>query len=184
MRKYAVALLLLLLSPPAWALTVAGVNVPPAVSASGEILSLNGAGIRSKFFVKVYVGALYTGKKVSTSDELLRDPGAKAVRMHFVHRKVEKEKIVEAFAEGLSKNAPEAARSPEAKTFLSWFAEDFVAGDTVGIDLSPDGTLSASRNGKPLGTLRSPALARGVLLIWFGERPADEGLKKGMLGRE
>ena len=184
MRKFAVALSLLLLSSPAWGLTIAGVNVPPAVSAAGKTLSLNGAGVRSKFFVKIYVGALYTGKKVSTADELLRDPGEKAVRMHFVHRKVEKEKIVEAFAEGLEKNAPEAARSREAKTFLSWFVDDFVAGDTVGIDLSPDGSLSASHNGKPLGTLRSPALARGVLLIWFGEKPADEGLKKGMLGRE
>jgi hypothetical protein len=34
-----------------------------------------------------------------------------------------------------------------------------------------------------LGTVRNPALARAVLLIWFGEKPADGGLKKGMLGQ-
>jgi len=184
MRRLAVVLWLLLLSSPAWALTVAGVNVPPAVSVGQKALSLNGAGVRTKFFVKVYVGALYTEKKVSTTDELLRDPGEKAVRMHFVIKKVEKEKIVEAFAEGLANNAPEIALAANAKTFLSWFRNDFVAGDTVGIDVSPDGALSASQNGKELGTLRDPALARAVLLIWFGERPADAGLKKGMLGRE
>lgn len=184
MRKLAAALSLLLLSSPSWALTVAGVNVPPAASVSGKTLSLNGAGVRTKFFVKVYVGALYTERKVSTADELLRDPGEKVVRMHFVHRKVEKEKIVEAFAEGLAKNAPDTARSPEARTFLSWFASDFAAGDTVEFAFSPDGSLSASRNGMPLGTSRDPALARGVLRIWFGEKPADEGLKNGMLGRE
>jgi hypothetical protein len=184
MKKFLVVISLLLMSAPAWALEVAGVTVPPAVSVGQKTLSLNGAGVRSKFFVKVYVGALYTEKKVTTTDELLGDPGEKAVRMHFVLKKVEKEKIVDAFAEGMANNAPEAARSADAKTFLSWFRNDFVAGDTVGIDVSPDGALSASHNGKALGTLRDPALARAVLLIWFGEKPADAGLKKGMLGRE
>ncbi|HEX9190852.1 MAG TPA: chalcone isomerase family protein, partial [Candidatus Deferrimicrobiaceae bacterium] len=103
---------------------------------------------------------------------------------HFVHKKEEKEKIVDAFAEGLANNSPEAARSAGAKTFLSWFTHDFVAGDAVGIDVSPDGALSAFHNGKALGTLRDPSLARAVLLIWFGEKPADAGLKKGMLGRD
>jgi hypothetical protein len=183
MRTLAIVLTLLL-SAPAWALEVAGVNVPATATVAGKTLSLNGAGVRSKFFVKVYVGALYTEKKVATTEELLRDPGEKAVRMHFVHKKVEKEKIVEVFAEGLANNAPETAHSANAKTFLSWFRNDFVAGDTVGIDVSPDGALSASHNGKALGTLRDPAFARAVLLIWFGEKPADAGLKKGMLGRE
>jgi hypothetical protein len=183
-KEFVAAVALVLLSSSAWALEVAGVNVPPAVTVGRKILNLNGAGVRTKFFVKVYVGALYTEKNVSTTDELLRDPGEKAVRMHFVHRKVEKEKIVDAFAEGLANNAPEAARSAEAKTFLSWFRNDFVAGDTVGIDVSPDGALSATHNGKALGTLRDPALARAVLLVWFGEKPADGGLKKGMLGRD
>jgi hypothetical protein len=59
---------------------------------------------------------------------------------------------------------------------------DFVAGDTVDISLSPDGTVTATHNGKALGTVRSPALVQGILLIWFGEKPADGGLKKGMLG--
>ena len=102
--------------------------------------------------------------------------------MNFVHEKVEKEKIVEAFAEGLANNSPAVAQSAEAKAFLSWFKSDFVAGDTVDIPVSPDGTVSATHNGKALGTVRSPALAQGVLLIWFGEKPADGSLKKGMLG--
>jgi chalcone isomerase-like protein len=182
MRKLAVALSFLLLSSHAWALDVAGVNVAPTVSAREKTLTLNGAGIRKKLFVKVYVGSLYTERKVTTPAQLLADPGEKFIRMSFVYRKVEKEKIIEAFTEGLANNSPGVARSPEAKAFLSWFTADFVAGDTVDISLSPDGTVAASHNGKALGTVRSPALVQGVLLIWFGEKPADGGLKKGMLG--
>jgi len=95
---------------------------------------------------------------------------------------VDKGDIVKAFAEGLENNSPAVARSAEAKAFLSWFTADFVAGDTVDISLSADGTVAASHNGKTLGTVRSPALVQGVLLIWFGEKPADGDLKKGMLG--
>jgi len=183
MRKLAVALSFLLLSSQAFALEVAGVNVAPTVSAHQKTLTLNGAGIRKRLFVKVYVGSLYTERKVTTTAQLVADPGGKLVRMNFVYKKVEKEKIVDAFAEGLANNSPAVARSVEAKAFLSWFTADFLAGDTVDISLSPDGTVAASHNGKALGTVRSPALAQGVLLIWFGEKPADDGLKKGMLGQ-
>jgi len=182
MKKLAVALSFLLLSSHAWALDVAGVNVAPTVSAREKTLTLNGAGIRKKLFVKVYVGSLYTERKVTTPAQLLADPGEKLIRMSFVYKKVEKEKIVEAFAEGLANNSTGVASSAEAKAFLSWFTADFVAGDTVDISLFPDGTVSASHNRKALGTVRSPALVQGVLLIWFGEKPADGGLKKGMLG--
>ena len=182
MRKLAVALSFLLLSSQSFALDVAGVNVAPTVSARQKTLTLNGAGIRKKLFIKVYVGSLYTERKVTTPAQLLADPGEKLIRMNFVHKKVEKEKIVDAFAEGLANNSPGVAASTEAKAFLSWFTADFVAGDSVDISLSPDGAVAASHNGKALGTVRSPALVQGVLLIWFGEKPADGGLKKGMLG--
>jgi len=184
MRKLAAALSFLLLSSHAFALDVAGVNVAPTVAVQQKTLMLNGAGVRKKYLtVKVYVGSLYTERKVTTPAQLLADPGVKMIRMNFVYKKVEKEKIVEAFAEGLENNSPGVARSAEAKAFLSWFTADFLAGDTVDISLSPHGTVAASHNGKALGTVRSPELAQGVLLIWFGEKPADGGLKKGMLGQ-
>jgi len=183
MKKLAVALSFLLLSSNVWALDVAGVNVAPTVSARQKTLTLNGAGIRKSFFIKVYVGSLYTERKVTTPAQLLADPGEKLIRMNFVYKKVEKEKIIKAFAEGLANNSPAVARSAEAKAFLSSFKDDFVAGDTVDIFLSPGGTVAASHNGKALWTVRSPALAQGVLLIWFGEKPADGSLKKGMLGQ-
>ncbi len=183
MGKLVVALSFLLISSQAYALEVAGANIAPTVTAGEKTLTLNGTGLRRKLFFKVYVGALYLERKVASRDELLKDPGEKRIRMSFIHKKVEKEKIVEAFAEGLSNNSPDAARSADAKAFLSWFTSDFVAGDTVDIALGSDGSVSATHNGKALGTLRNPSLARAVLLIWFGEKPADAGLAKGMLGQ-
>ena len=127
-------------------------------------------------------GALYLERKTTSREGLLDDPGDKLIRMYFVYRKVEKEKIVEAFADGLRKNPPAVAGTADANAFLSWFGSDFIAGDRVDIALASDGTVSADRNGRRLGTLRNPDLSRAVLRIWFGEKPADSGLEKGMLG--
>ena len=182
MKKLFVVLAFLLLSVNSYAVDVAGVALDPTVGVNDKTLTLNGYGIRTKFFFKVYIGALYTAKRVTTSAELLQSPDDKLIRLHFLHSKVEKEKITGAFAEGFANNAPDVATSGDAKTFLSFFTNDFVKGDTVDLVLGADGTVVARQNGKVLGTLRSAKLVNGILLIYVGPKPADESLKRGFLG--
>ncbi len=182
MKRLILCLLLLIWSQPVLALEVAGVKLAPQVEVAGQTLRLNGYGIRKKFFFKIYVGSLYTARPVHSTEQALADAGGKLIRMDFLYHKVDKGKIVGAFAEGFAKNSPQLMDSEEAKTFLRWFDADFVAGDRVDLMLAADGTVSASHNGRLLGSLKSPALARGVLLIYLGAEPADEDMKEGMLG--
>jgi Chalcone isomerase-like len=182
MKILLLAVLLLLLPHGAFALEVAGVPVEQTEVVNNQTLRLNGSGIRKKFFVKVYVGSLYAAKRLATSGEVLNDPGDKLIRMRFLHSKVGKEKIVEAFAEGFANNAPELVAAGEGKKFLAFFTDDFVKGDTVDLQLAADGTVTAKHNRKVLGSVKSARLAQGILTIYFGDKPADETLKKGMLG--
>jgi Chalcone isomerase-like len=178
-----VAALLLLGAGTAAALEVQGVQIEPTVTVQGEALRLNGYGIREKFFFDIYLGSLYTAQPVASTEAALAAPGSKLIRMNFLYHKVDREKIVEAFAEGYEKNSPQLAGGAPAKAFLGWFVHDFVRGDVVDLELDADGTVAARQNGTLLGSLRSPELARGVLLIYLGDKPADAGLKQGMLGR-
>lgn len=173
----------LILAAPAFALEVGGVQLEPAVTVNSHTLKLNGYGIRKKFFVKVYVGSLYAEKRLTTPAEALRDGGSKLIRMNFLHSRVEKEKIVEAFREGFANNSPDMAGSAEVKKFLSLFTADFNRGDVVDLALGADGTVTARHNNRSLGTIPSGRLARAVLAIYLGEKPADEALKTGMLGK-
>lgn len=182
MKRILLLVLLLIFSRSAFALEVAGVPVAQTVVVNNQILMLNGSGIRKKFFVKVYVGSLYAARRLATGREVLQDDGNKLIRMQFLYRKVGREKIIEAFSEGFSNNVPELAASGEEKRFFSFFTSDFVRGDTVDLQLGVDGTVVVRHNGRTLGTMRSPRLAHGLLAIYFGEKPADEGLKRGMLG--
>ncbi len=164
------------------ALEVAGVSLVQTVTVNGQQMKLHGYGIRKKFFVKVYIGSLYATKRFASASEALKDNGDKLIRMNFLHSKVEKEKIIEAFSEGLANNSPELIGSPEVKKFLSLFTADFSKGDVVDLLLAADGSVAASHNGRSLGTVPSSRLARGVFAIYMGDKPADESLKKGMLG--
>ncbi|MBI2355525.1 MAG: chalcone isomerase family protein [Deltaproteobacteria bacterium] len=176
-------MLTIFLAGPAAALEVAGVTLEPALTANGHTLKLNGYGIRKRFFVKVYIGSLYSERRLATAAEALADSGDKVIRMNFLHSRVEKGKITEAFSEGFANNSPELAGSAEAKRFLSFFSADFSKGDVVDLSLGGDGTVSATHNGRSLGTIKSARLAHGILAIYLGERPADEALKTGMLGK-
>jgi len=184
MRSLLLLLIVLSLALPALALEIAGVPIEPAVTVNNQQLKLNGSGIRKKLFIKVYIGSLYASKKLSSGSEALKDPGAKLIRMNFLHSKVDKEKIIDAFSEGIANNSPDLAGSSEAKKFLALFNADFVRGDVVDLLLGADGSVTAKHNGRQLGTVVSPRLASGVLAIYLGDKPADDGLKKGMLGKD
>ena len=183
MRLFLLASCFLLLSTGnLFAKTVYDINLPDTVTVAGETLQLNGYGLRKKFFFKIYLGSLYTREKATTTEQVLAMPGAKLIRMNFIYKKVEREKITQAFVEGFAKNSPQLVGNPDLEQFLHLFNADFFAGDQVDLELAADGTVSVRQNSEALGEISSSVLAKAVLLIYLGEDPADSSLKKGMLG--
>ena len=61
---------------------VAGVRLPGTTTAAGKTLILNGAGVRTRFFFKVYVLGLYLERPVTDAAEVL---GTDAVRRAELH---------------------------------------------------------------------------------------------------
>jgi len=173
----------LLFASQSSALEVAGVQVDQTVTVNGQQLKLNGYGIRKKFFIKIYIGSLYASRHLSSAATVYGDNGNKLIRMNFLHSKVEKEKIIGAFNEGFTNNSPDLAGSAEVKKFLGLFTADFMHGDVVDLAIGSDGSVSASHNGRHLGTVTSPKFGRAVLAIYLGDKPADTSLKSGMLGK-
>lgn len=94
----------LLLASAAMAATtdIAGVKVEDSANVGGVKLQLNGAGIRYKI-VKIYVGELYTTKKVSSLEELVAAPGPKRLSMTFL-REVEAGSFGKLLTRGMEDN--------------------------------------------------------------------------------
>ena len=78
---------LLLISLPAYAKDIAGVMVNDSLQTEeGTTLQLNGAGIRSKFFMDIYIAELYMEKPSTVAAEVIGDKGKKRIVMHFLYK--------------------------------------------------------------------------------------------------
>jgi len=175
----------LLAVPGLHAAEVAGVRIEERLQLGANELVLNGAGIRSKFFIKVYVGALYVGEKTSSPAAIIDSTAPRRVSMRLL-RDLDAESLHAALDEGLRNNVPEAelaALKVQAEQLAGIMKGIGKAreGDTVAIDFSGEG-VSVALNGQARGKVAGAAFARALLKVWLGEKPADASLKKAMLG--
>ncbi len=171
---------------PAQALELEGISFPDTVEVSGQPLQFNGAGLRSKFFVSVYVGGLYLPTTSSTVNDILSMPGAKRVAMHFIYDEISATKIRDAWLEGFTDNNSEQVMG-EIQAKIEAFNElwpTLKAGDTAWVDYLPGKGTQITLNNKILGIVEGEKFNQAVLRIWLGDNPVDSDLKAGMLKTE
>ncbi|MGI9336400.1 MAG: chalcone isomerase family protein [Gammaproteobacteria bacterium] len=164
---------------------IAGVKVPGEARVGGKSLLLNGAGLRSRFFVKVYVGALYLGTRTVDAVRAMQMRGPKRIAMHVVYDEIEEKKVRGAFEEGFENNtsdAEHAALKGKMNAFVALFPA-LERGDVALIDLIPGDGIHVTINGEKRGSVPGDELQPAVMGIWLGEDPADSDLKEGMLGQ-
>ena len=91
------------------AFEVGGVNLPQSATLSdGNVVVLNGAGVRQKFFMDVYVGALYVMSPTSSAETLLTSAEANRVELHILYDKIPAKNLVKGWNDGFKAN-----QSPE-----------------------------------------------------------------------
>lgn len=152
---------------------------------SNELL-LNGAGLRSKLFFKVYVAAFYVSQKSPTPAVLL-DAGNPRRMSLILLRDLDAETLYRALHDGLKDNNSEAELAA-LKTTIDQFAAimqkigNARSGETVAIDFTGDG-VGVSLNGEGRGKVLSAPFGQALLKVWLGENPVDASLKKALLGQ-
>lgn len=184
MRKIFAVLVLLTLSLPVVAATLAGVTMPDSLSVADRTLVLNGMGIRSKWFVKVYVAGLYVEKKSANAEEIIQSDSTKRIQLQFV-RGVSKDQISEAFDESLKANAPgkAAALKTEIGQFLGAM-EPLKSGEQFAVTYVPGTGTTITVRGKDKATIPGAEFGQLVFSMWLGPKPPSADLKNGMLGKK
>ena len=176
---------LLAVPMPGGAAEVSGIEIPDQVRLEKQTLILNGAGVRRKFFFRIYAGALYLPRATTDAEEAITMPGPKRVLMHFIYDELTREQIVEAWNDGFEANLEADQRHAlgEAISRFNGLFTGVAEGDEIYIDYLPGEGTRVMVNGTTRGIVEGEGLARAVLRIFLGEDPADSGLKRGMLGR-
>ena len=164
---------------------IAGIELADSYHVGQQSLLLNGAGIRSKLFIKIYVGALYLVKTSNSPADILAAPGAKSMQMTMLYKEVEAEKITQGWDDGFKANLTDTelkALEGRLKKFNALFRPALREGDVVRMDYSSDTGTRLNINNKQLGRIEGADFFAALLKVWIGEQPADKNLKKGLLG--
>ena len=167
----------------AWAASFAGVSFPDTIIIDNQNLNLNGIGLREKFWVDVYVAALYIPEKSSDYNKIIYAETPKKIELEFIYHTVTKEKMLASLKENLVRN-PKIAKAAEndLKKVYSWF-QDFHSKDTLSFEYVPNIGTTIHINKKNKGTIEGSDFMIAIFTIYLGPKPASEALKSKLLGK-
>jgi hypothetical protein len=177
---------LFLLPMAALAAEVAGVKIDDKTRVGASDLVLNGAGLRKRLFLQVYAMGLYVPQKTADAAALMDQPGPKRVAIHML-RDVSADAFSEALAEGIRNNHTDAEvkalelRLKELGTIMAGVGEA-KKGMAIHLDWTGSETQVAVQ-GKPVGKpIAGQDFYKALLRVWLGDKPAQDDLKKALLG--
>lgn len=164
-----------------------GVKLEPSAQVGAATLQLNGAGLRTRAFFKVYVAALYVPQKSTDAAALLAQKGARRITLTML-RNIDADSLSGALNDGLKANHTEAQLAGwkaqiEGLNASLKAAGEARKGDVIQIDFTPEAGTRVLLNGQPRGAaIPGEDFLTALLRVWLGDKPADGALKKGLLG--
>jgi len=186
LRRVSITLLtVLFFATSAFALEVAGVNMSDTIKVGGNDLVLNGAGVRTKFFIKAYVGGLYLKQKSSDAEKIMAADEPMAVRLVMTSGLVTSDKMESAVREGFE-NSTKGNIAPikdKIEAFINVFKAKLNKGDVFEFDNVPGKGVEIYKNGSLASTIQGLDFKKALFGIWLCDKPAQADLKNKMLGK-
>ena len=163
---------------------ISGVQLPDSIKVENKTLQLNGTGLRQAtlFKVNVYAGGLYLETPSHDAATILASDTSKSLEMVFM-RNVDAKDVSKAWNEGFEKNCePDcAALQPSLDKLRALMTTDMKKTGNMSIHFLPT-SVELIIAGQKVGAVEGKPFSKGLLKIWLGQNPPNEGLKKGLLG--
>ena len=163
---------------------ISGIKPAKTIKVGGQTLVFNGAGVREKFFLDLYVGSLYLENKTTDRESIVNEDRSMAIVLDIVSSMITSQKMIDAVNEGFEKSTKGnvAPLRDKIATFKSFFEEEIKKGDRYVIAYQKGVGVVVSKNGKSMPSIKGFEFKKALFGIWFGSEPADEELMEGMLG--
>lgn len=185
MKKICIVLSTLLLTLGSYAqVEISGVTPAKSIKVGEQNLKFNGAGLREKLFLDLYVGALYLENKTSDANQIIDANQSMAITIDVVSGLITSDKMISAIDEGFEKstNGKIDPLKEKIQQFKDAFKEEIVKGDRYVIAYTSSGGITVTKNGKLVKTISGFDFKKALFGIWLCDEPVDEDLKEGMLG--
>jgi hypothetical protein len=172
---------LVLATSPLLAASVDGVKIPDTVTVGDKTLKLNGAGVRKRAIIRVYVCGLYLENPSKDAAAIIASGETKSMRLRML-RAVEGSKISGAIAEGFENNS--ASSMSQLRPRLEKLAKmipDVKEGDEIALTWIADQGTVVNVRGTNTGTIEGRDFADALFSVWLGANPVQDDLKAALL---
>lgn len=179
-RIFIAALMLFMLLPLT---SQAADNFPAKQTFAGQVLSLNGKGVRTKLVFSLYTAGLYVSAASKDANALLDAKQSLALRMEITSSMITSENMEEAVREGFQKSAGAnlTALQPKIESLIQVFKQPIKEGDVYDFVYKPQNTIIV-KNGKNAATIVGADFKQAFFGIWIGAKPVQGNLKSALLG--
>lgn len=164
-------------------ITVSGATFPTKMKINDQVVKYNGAGVRTKYFIKLYVSALYVLETTTDAQKIIDQDVESAVRLKLLSSLVTRDKFVETVRDGFETSTEGKASQQEIDDFMKLFTGEFAEGDDIILIYKPKSGVEVYMNGKHLGGENGLEFKKALWGIWLGKKPVNDKLKNSMLGK-
>jgi hypothetical protein len=181
-RLHRLLALIPLLSAPAGAAQIEGVEFPDRRFVSGSALELVGLGLlRYRVFIKGYVAGLYLPEGVGSGAVLDDVPRRLEIEYFW---SIPAEDFVRATRAGMARNLDAATleRFRERIERLNALYDHVEPGDRYSLTYVPGEGTELALNGTPRGRIEGAEFSSALFAIWLGDQPLDRSLRDQLLG--
>lgn len=157
----------------------------------GTDLVKNGAGSRTKYFMKVYWATLYVPQELKGAGDtqIIEADQPMAIDLYITSGMVTKDKFVSSIADAFDQSAKAGYACSDKQNFINLFNGVTIAeGDTVSNRYVPGKGMSVYHNPKGgaqklLGTLNSLQTKKAFWGMFLSSKPIQGSLKSNLLGK-
>lgn len=169
----------------AGATTVSGITLKESIKLGKNNLLLNGAGQRSKYYIDLYIAALYLTNKTQDPQKIIDANEPMLIQVHVISNLISSENLTRGTMEGFTKSTKgkTEAIQPQIDQFLDSFKEKIDIGDVFEIVYLPNKGVTVIKNRKLVKRMDVDLNFKKALFgIWLSDKPAQKSLKEKMLG--
>ncbi len=181
--KKLITCLLLLLGFFSSTLTFA-VELPSEMEYQGAKLTLNGHGVRIRFFMKVYESSLYLESSSSNAQEIINNDAPMSIRLDVLSSLITSDAMRTALSEGLERSTGNNT-GPLTKEIdqLNFSLNTEVGlGDFFEFTYLPGSGTHVLKNSTYIDTIPGLEFKKAFFGIYLSDNPIQKNLKKAMLG--
>ena len=160
------------------------IDLPNEMEYQGTKLTLNGHGVRVKFFMKVYESSLYLVSPSSNADEIINTDAPMSIRIDVMSSLVTPDAMKTALNEGLAKSTGNNTGPivKEIDQLNGAFNTEVSSGDFYEFTYLPGSGTHLLKNSIYIDKIPGLEFKKAFFGIYLSKNPTQKSLKKAMLG--